>query len=123
MLKELLSGKYRDKEDRRWFSDDYFDLIVWIGQNFVIKGFQLCYDKRGKERAITWLRDKGLSHEKIDDGEASPEKNRSPILLPDGQCPVQEVLERFEANSADIDTAVRSFVLSKIEEYKAVIKK
>ncbi len=25
---------------RRWFSDDYFDLIVWIGKRGEIIGFQ-----------------------------------------------------------------------------------
>ena len=31
--------------DRRWLSDDYFDLIVWYTSTNTVHGFQLCYDK------------------------------------------------------------------------------
>lgn len=116
MLNELTARTYQDKESRRWFSDDYFDLIVWI-ENDSVKGFQLCYDKRGNERAVTWFADRGFSHERIDDGEGSPEKNQSPILVPDGKCPVAVIADSFMKRSVGIDPAVRSFVLEKIENF------
>ncbi len=31
MLKELSSAQYSEKENRRWLSDEYFDLIVLSG--------------------------------------------------------------------------------------------
>ena len=42
-----------DDLDRRWISDDYFDFIVWYETDVQIYGFQLCYDKSGRERALT----------------------------------------------------------------------
>ena len=38
--------------DRRWIADEYFDLIVWYEDDQTIHGFQLCYDKPGRERAL-----------------------------------------------------------------------
>jgi hypothetical protein len=39
---------------RRWFSDGDFDLIVWYAGG-EIAGFQLCYDKGRRERALKLL--------------------------------------------------------------------
>ncbi len=119
MLKELSSPPYPEKEIRRWFSDGFFDLIVWIDREAVITGFQLCYDKYGNERAITWSKKRGFSHERVDDGEKSPGKNLSPVLVPDGQCPVQALIARFETESSGIDEAVRIFVSGKLVDYSA----
>ncbi len=115
MLKEL-SSTYPDKETRRWFSDDYIDLVIWTEASDV-KGFQLCYDKRGTERAVTWFRNTGFSHERIDNGELDPEKNCSPILVPDGRCQVQTLIGDFKSRSEGLDPAIRSLVLDKLTEY------
>jgi len=117
MLKEIISTKHPAKSTRKWFSDDYFDLIVWIDQNGAISGFQLCYDKFEKERALTWTKKDGYRHERIDDGESSPTKNLSPILVPDGICPTQEIIELFLLNSAEIDSQLRSFIVDKLRGY------
>ncbi len=99
------------------FSDDYFDLIVWTGQNGSVSGFQLCYDKYTKERALTWTEENGYSHERIDDGEANPSKNLTPILVPDGICPIQKIIELFLLRSVEMDPQLRSFVVDKLREY------
>ncbi len=116
MLKEIPSNKQKDR-NRRWFSDDYFDLIVWLGRNSIVAGFQLCYDIQRSERALTWTRENGFTHERVDGGEENPAKNRSPILVPDGVFPAQEILERFLARSAEIDGLVRAFVAEKLRQY------
>jgi len=55
MLTEIRNARQVEGEGfRRWFTDDYFDLIVWYGDQNAMIGFQLCYDKQGKERALTW---------------------------------------------------------------------
>jgi hypothetical protein len=117
MLKESFSTKHPADKTRRWFSDDYFDLIIWINQDDSISGFQLCYDKYGKERALTWTKKNGYSHERIDDGELNPSKNLTPILVPDGLCPTQEIIDLFLSNSSELDSRLRSFVLEKLSEY------
>jgi len=119
MLKESFTGQYPTRSDRRWFSDDYFDLIVWVGQNGVIAGFQLCYDKFKKERALTWTENNGYKHERVDDGEANPLKNLTPILVPDGMCPTQEIIDLFMLRSVEVDSRLRSFVLDKLREYQS----
>lgn len=116
MLKETFHTNRPDKHARRWF-DDYFDLIIWMGPEGLISGFQLCYDKHKKERALTWTQKNGYSHERVDDGEANPSKNLTPILIPDGVCPIQELIDLFQRRSAEVDARLRSFIDDKLREY------
>jgi hypothetical protein len=81
--------------DRRWIADEYFDLIVWYEPDGAIHGFQLCYDKPGRERALTWTRERGFVHTAIDSGESRPTANRTPILVPDGVFPTEDVRREF----------------------------
>ena len=64
MLAEIQGSRQIPGEGfRRWFTDEYFDLIAWYetpaakdarpGAMKELKGFQLCYDKTGRERALT----------------------------------------------------------------------
>jgi hypothetical protein len=39
---------------RRWYQDDFFDLYTWNSADGTLVSFQLCYDVRGRERALTW---------------------------------------------------------------------
>jgi len=42
MLRELSHVRQAFEEPRRrWFADDYFDLIVWVGNRSEYIGFQL----------------------------------------------------------------------------------
>ncbi len=46
MLRELKQVRqHKGEPRRRWFNDDYFDLIVWFSEKDSISGFQLCCDK------------------------------------------------------------------------------
>jgi hypothetical protein len=117
MLKESHVTRYPANSLRRWFSDEYFDLIVWVGRDEALSGFQLCYDKCKNERALTWTEEKGFIHERVDDGERNPSKNLTPILVPDGTCPTRELIERFLVNSEQIDPVLSSFVVDKLREY------
>ena len=118
MLKEFKSVTQKDKKGyRRWFDDEYFDLIVWYDRAGKIEGFQLCYDKFKDEHAITWRSKSGFSHDRIDDGENFVGSNMTPILVSDGQFPYQEIIRRFEASSERIDPQVASFVLEQLRKY------
>ncbi len=116
MLKEISPAVQKDR-GRRWFTDDYFDLIVWLGPHAAISGFQLCYDIRDAERALTWTTGKGFSHERVDAGEENPTKNKTPVLVPDGLFRSREILAHFLERSADIDPRIRSFVSDKLRDY------
>ena len=104
--------------DRRWFSDDYFDLIVWYEREDRIHGFQLCYDKTGRERALTWNRERGFLHTAVDSGEAMPTANRSPILVADGAFPFEQVRSEFTTRSSLLPAEVRELVLDRVRDYE-----
>jgi hypothetical protein len=103
--------------DRRWIADEYFNLIVWYEPDGAIHGFQLCYDKPGRERALTWTREHGFQHTAIDSGESRPTANRTPILVPDGVFPAQDVRREFLTRSAPLPAEIRELVLSRMTEF------
>jgi len=119
MMKEILPIKQPAKYRRRWFSDEYFDLIVWMDRRTAVCGFQLCYDKNKAERALTWTIEKGFRHECVDDGEDNPAKNLTPILVPDGVCPIHEITALFLRESIEIDPDIASFVAVRLKEYES----
>jgi hypothetical protein len=104
--------------DRRWVSDEYFDLIVWYESDDEIHGFQLCYDKPHRERALTWIRDRGFLHTAIDSGEFKPTANRTPILVADGAFPVEQVRQEFIVRSCLLPFDIRELVLARINDYE-----
>jgi hypothetical protein len=113
--KQKVSGDY----DRRWMSDDYFDLIVWYTGKDVVRGFQLCYGKPYWERALTWLSDRGFSHTAVEGGEEGAEANRTPILVPDGSFPADEVKQEFQRRAIDLPVKLRELVMTKIVEFES----
>ena len=118
MLRELPACQLPGEPRRRWFADESFDLILWFAAAGTICSFQLCYDRRHSERALTWTQDGGLSHHRIDDGEANPAKNQTPILVADGPFPRDEILRLLVNEAEDIDVWIREFVVEKIREYR-----
>ncbi|MBL4889241.1 MAG: hypothetical protein JKX97_04370 [Candidatus Lindowbacteria bacterium] len=97
---------------REWYTDDvYFDLTVWYSEEGSIFGYQLTYGLHRDDHIVTWMRDRGLSHHKLDTGEDSPLHNLAPILVEDGVMPTEAILTRFHAvcetlNKEIIDTVV-----------------
>ena len=119
MLREVEAVKQEPGEDfRRWFRDEYFDLYVWSDQGGVITGFQLCYDKPGDEHALTWFRDKGFFHHRIDPGDQAPNKNRTPTLVQDGLFQGDEVARRFAESGKTLDAGLAAFITQKLTEYQ-----
>jgi len=102
---------------RRWFTDDYFDLIVWYGTEEHPIGFQLCYDKPDHERALTWTRAHGFQHDRVDAGEIPGHPKMTPIIVADGAFDRDPVAERFRRASAGMDPRIASFVLEKLGNY------
>ena len=103
---------------RRWFEDNYFDLLVWENESGQIVEFQLCYDKLHYQRSLIWNEKSGYLHNKVDDGENNPGKYKAtPILVDDGIFDAETIAEKFKYKSKDIDTKVSTFVYNKIGEY------
>lgn len=119
MLKEFTNVRQIPGEaTRRWFSNDYFDLIVWVDDREAIVGFQLCYDVSKTHRALTWHNHLGFSHHRIDDGENRPGKVKaSPILVPDGQFDYKTIAQKFHQTSQEIEERIATFVYNKLKQY------
>ena len=116
MLRELTEVRQIPGEpQRRWFADDYFDLIVWFDNNGESIGFQLCYDIPGEERALTWREPTGFSHQRVDDGERQRPYKATPILVADGAVDDAAIARLFKERSHGMDQQVAGFVLGKLE--------
>ena len=117
MLYEISEVRQIEGEGlRRWFSDEFFDLIIWLDDKNIIQGFQLCYDKTGYERSLTW-RTSSYEHNKIDDGENPGDRKSSPILVADGEFDKRRIAYKFWNESKNIDKKIVAFVYKKIIEY------
>ena len=103
---------------RRWFFDAVMELIVWYSPAGVVRGFQLCYDRDGRERAFTWHVDAGMSHTAVDEGDDSPLRNDAPILVPDSPARTESALAQFKERSGGLEPALATLVAEKIEEYR-----
>lgn len=119
MLKELDNVRQVPGEGRRrWFADEYFDLIVWLDDEDGLAGFQLCYDKMGSERALTWRADGGYSHHAIDTGEDRTGRQKAtPILVADGLFETSAVAGRFRRECDRIEPGIADFVYRKLIDY------
>lgn len=120
MLREFPSVRQIPGEGfRRWFTDEQFDLYVWYESRSArrVVGFQLCYDKQGRQKALTWYRDRGYLHTAVDDGESSPLKNRTPILVADGVFPRDRITALFREAAASLDTGLAELVAGKLAAY------
>lgn len=121
MLAELANVRQIEGEHwRRWFTDRYFDLIVWLAPDGGIIGFQLCYDKEGRQRALTWKRPGRYSHTGIDDGENRPARfKQTPILVADGSFDHAAIAARFKRASREIEPIIAEFVYDRLRGYAA----
>ena len=121
MLRELDVSQKEEKNFRRWFQDEYFELIVWYDlKSMTIRGFQLCYDIRGDEHCFTWITDKGVMHNRVDEGDRPFRYAATPVLVADGHFPARAVLERFKESCTAIDPHISRIVINKIIEFEKV---
>ena len=103
---------------RRWFCDDHFDLIIWFDHEDGIYGFQLCYDRHYKPRALTWTKDKGYRHDGIDNGENKTGTHKSsPILVHDGSFDARTVGDGLELAGKNLPADIIGLVLRRVREY------
>jgi len=101
---------------RRWFSADQLDLIVWYDDKGAPSGFQLCYDNKRVEHALTWKPEIGFQHSAIDDGESNPglQHKRTPILVPDGAVDYERLDRLFAQAGGSLPEDVTTLVTEKL---------
>ncbi len=114
MLKEFPATRLPGEPGRRWFQDEYFDLLVWIDDDGRPWGFQLSYNRGPGEHALTWTPERGYRHERVDSGETDPLRNLAPVLLADGPFPAEALRRRFFAAGADLEADIRTFVVDRL---------
>ena len=120
MLKEVKNIRQTPGEpERRWFTNSYFDLIIWLDANTNIIEFQLCYDKSGDERVLTWRQNDTYSHDHVDQGEDKPGRRKAtPVFLPDGIFDHKSIAKTFLQFSEEIDPKISSMVFEKISNFE-----
>ncbi len=108
-----------DEGFRRWFTDSSFDLIVWYEDDSMKKtvGFQLCYDKQGTERALTWRAKGGYLHNRVDDGEVPYSNKMTPVLVQDGAFDNVNIREMFLKSAAALEPELTELVKAKLDQY------
>lgn len=119
MMYHIKNAKEFDGDRRiRWYSDEYFDLVIWLGPDDSIDAFQLVYNRYRQPYALTWKSGRGYLHEKVDDGEwGGMTMKMTPILLPDGIFQKDDIAEEFYKRSREIDGAVADFVYDRLNSY------
>ena len=103
---------------RRWFSDEFFELILWHGEGGSVIAFQLCYARPKSEHALLWSQAEGYSHQRVLSGDTRPFK-RAPVFAPAGLFPRDHVLAEFSKRSVALPPEIRSFVVARLEAYSA----
>ncbi|MBL8672529.1 MAG: hypothetical protein JNK11_17865 [Alphaproteobacteria bacterium] len=106
---------------RRWFASLDIDLIVWCDADGAPIGFELCYDKRKGERALSCRPQNGDWHMAVDDGEAraGDRHKGTPILVADGRFPVERVRRSLARARGDLPDAIAAFVEAGIRRFEA----
>ena len=117
MLKEYFVSERAGEPKRRWFGDEFFELILWLDSDGTIRGFQLVYNRLQAKRALTWKRDAGYSHDRVDDGESTPTADLTPILIGNEEFHRDEVLPCLVDAATDLDPSIRDFVVAKVRSY------
>jgi hypothetical protein len=105
---------------RRWFDDDVLplELIVWYDAGGTVDGFQLCYNLGRGEHALTWRPKVGFAHSAVDSGTTGPFANRTPILIPDGAVPWEELAHRVADNSGTLEPELRALIDARLKARK-----
>ena len=116
VLAENRSVKQERAGRRRWFEDDEIELIVWYRPAGEIEGFQICYGRPDDGQALTWRLGTGFALDRIDAGDATPLKNETPILAPDGAIPWAEITALFLDRSVGLEAPLRDLVLKKLAD-------
>jgi hypothetical protein len=119
MLKEVKTVRQVAGEHaRRWFAAEAVDLIVWVDAAGAPVGFQLCYDRGGAEKALTWSSPDRFSHMAVDDGEGRAFRHKgTPILVPGGSFDGARVAKIFRAESAELPAGLARLIAAKIAEF------
>lgn len=119
MLIEFRKVRERSAEEtRRWFHNEYFDLIIWYDKSYKVNAFKLCYDKLEDEKLLMWNNKGFISHELFNINEDLLKKVEQTKPGNQSFFVTDSVVNRFKNDSKTIDERIANFVYEKIIEYK-----
>lgn len=118
MLREIRSVRQEKGANlKRWFQDDYFNLITWSQDGRVIS-FELSYDRYGEPHLLRWRDGEGYLHSSVDEGEGRPGRPKmSPIPDAPKRALPQDLPSSFEERSVKIDPEISRLVIAGIKGY------
>lgn len=88
---------------RRWFTSAELDFFVWLDEAGEVAGYQFCFDKGPRERAIEWRAGTGFMQRRIDDGESRDAGHKATPVLTFPEPPdLHTALARFRAACAGV---------------------
>lgn len=118
MLREFKAVKqFTGEPRRRWFEDEYFDLIVWQNEGGEIIEFELSYDKSKNQRAIRWEKSAGFAHYRVDDGDRPGKHKATPVLFSGGSFDFEKIAQFFLHASNGVNEKIVKLVHEKILQY------
>lgn len=111
LLREVLAVRQVPGDGRRrWFTSDTADLFVWHDADGIPAGFQFCYDKPTAEQALTWHKESGFTHQRVDPGDWSGGMKGASVLAASTRWAPASVLARFRRVAEALPEDVRLFV-------------
>ncbi|OAI56366.1 hypothetical protein AYO49_00760 [Verrucomicrobiaceae bacterium SCGC AG-212-N21] len=115
MLRTAPIRRFSNDLDKSYTADNYMDLVVWYESSGEVHGFQLCYDRYDRPRAVTWTRGRGFSHCVVQPyGETGLGFGMSPVLESNNEFSWSMVLCEFNERSTGLDPAIRQLVQEQI---------
>lgn len=116
MLREISAARQNSDRKKRWFTDTDMDLFVWF-ENQVPIAFQLSYDKRELEHALSWSYDAGTTHSRVDNGENAVQRyKQAPMLRQNTDFNLMQVARNFLSNSTLMETSLADFIFARLLE-------
>lgn len=112
----MLTEIKQNRAGRRWFTAAAADLYVWGGDSGPVSAFEYCYRFGGAEYSLRWDSERGFEFGGIDDGEAGPLKNRSPIRTGGGAPPWGLIARHFRRHARGLEPAIFDFILARLVE-------
>lgn len=106
---------------KRWFTSRDMDLFVWFHKSVPVR-FQLAYNKRNREKAISWAFHQGFRHYLVDTGETELDHyKQTPILI--NLCDQQNlttIAREFLAASENIEIGLSDFIYARLMAHPTI---
>ena len=116
MLREIGNVRqYPGQLFRRWFNDEALDLFVWYHADGSIAGFQLCFDKDTRERALTYTDENGYSINEVEANGSAWDMSSPVLAMPGTEFPRVALLAQLRERGEVLDRRLYEYLTEKLE--------